>query len=124
MIQSENGYLSVKLTNICVYITSTLRGYNELALNSQCCLIHGNQHLQHQWGLRSPQYPHMISYHLGLTSPSSFTRRLVTTMLSNKDHFSKPGIPTQRFVSHAKPTTHGHNYQGALNRGGQAGRKH
>jgi len=51
MIQSENGYLSVKLTNIYVYITSTLHGYNELALYSQCCLIHGNQHLQHQWGL-------------------------------------------------------------------------
>jgi hypothetical protein len=74
-----------------------------------------------------PQHSHMFSHLPRLTCPSSSIGRILTTVLLNKDILSKPGIPMQRFVSYTKPTTHGHhlnNYQGALNRGGQARREH
>jgi len=38
-------------------------------------------------GPEIPQYPPVISHLPGLTSPSSFTGRLLTTVLLNKDHF-------------------------------------
>ena len=110
MMQSQNSYLSVKLTNIYVYIISTLNGYIELALYSQCWSHPRQLAPSTPMGPEIPQYPHMISHLPGLNSPSSFTGRLLTTMLLNKTTFSKPGIPMQRFVSHVKPSTHGHHF--------------
>lgn len=73
-------------TFMCVYNKHTTWIY--WACFVQSVLSHPRQSTPSTlMGPEIPQYPHIISHLPGLTSPSSFTGRLLTTVLLNKDHF-------------------------------------